>query len=230
MAPKICVSVAPDDALAIKTQANRAFALGADYVEIRFDALRPDVLHEALEAAKDMKDRAIFTLRSSSEGGRFSSTEQDRLKWLLKLAELKPMLLDVELNTLKDNDALVDCLEKQRTRLLVSWHDYKKTPSKETIADILLEMRTYSNYVKIVTTAEIFEDALRMLEMYDETSPGLYPIFFAMGEAGVISRILCTLVGNAPFTYASLEKAIAPGQLTVQQMKKLYKMINYEKV
>lgn len=230
MAPKICVSVAPDDALAIKTQADRAFALGADYVEIRFDALRPDVLHEALEAAKDMKDRAIFTLRSSSEGGRFSSTEQDRLKWLLKLAELKPMLLDVELNTLKDNDALVDCLEKQRTRLLVSWHDYKKTPSKETIADILLEMRTYSNYVKIVTTAEIFEDALRMLEMYDETSPGLYPIFFAMGEAGVISRILCTLVGNAPFTYASLEKAIAPGQLTVQQMKKLYKMINYEKV
>lgn len=230
MAPKICVSIAPDDALAIKTQANRAFALGADYVEIRFDALRPDVLHEALEAAKNMKDRAIFTLRSSSEGGRFSSTEQDRLEWLLKLAELKPMLLDVELNTLKDNDALVDCLEKQRTRLLVSWHDYKKTPSKETIADILLEMRTYSNYVKIVTTAEIVEDALRLLEMYDETSSGLYPIFFAMGEAGVISRILCTLVGNAPFTYASLEKAIAPGQLTVQQMKKLYEMINYEKV
>jgi 3-dehydroquinate dehydratase I len=230
LAPRICASIAPDNALAIKTQANRAFALGADYVEIRFDALRPDVLHEGLEAARDMKDRAIFTLRSSSEGGRFSSTEQDRLGWLLKLAEVKPMLLDVELNTLKDNDALVDCLEKQRTRLLVSWHDYKKTPSKETIADILLEMRTYSNYVKIVTTAEIIEDTLRLLEMYYETSPGLYPIFFAMGEAGVISRILCTLVGNAPFTYASLEKAIAPGQLTVQQMKKLYKMINYEKV
>ena len=35
-----------------------------------------------------------------------------------------------------------------------------------------------------------------------------------MGEAGVLSRILCTLIGNAPFTYASLDKALAPGQLT----------------
>ena len=66
--------------------------------------------------------------------------------------------------------------------------------------------------------------------MYDETSTGLHPIFFAMGEAGAISRILCTLVGNAPFTYASLDKVIAPGQLTVQQMKKLYRMMNYGKV
>lgn len=230
MAARICVSVAPEHALSIKTQANRAFALGADYVEIRFDFLRPDVLHEALEAARDIKDRTIFTLRSSSEGGIFAASEQDRLDWLLKLAELKPMLLDVELNTLKDNDALVECLEKQRTRLLVSWHDFKRTPSKERIADILSEMRIYSNYVKIVTTAEIIEDALRLLEMYDETSTGLHPIFFAMGEAGVISRILCTLVGNAPFTYASLDKVIAPGQLTVQQMKKLYTMMNYGKV
>jgi 3-dehydroquinate dehydratase len=38
----------------------------------------------------------------------------------------------------------------------------------------------------------------------------------------VISRILCPVIGNAPFTYASLEKSIAPGQLTVKQMKKLY--------
>jgi 3-dehydroquinate dehydratase I len=65
---------------------------------------------------------------------------------------------------------------------------------------------------------------LRLLELYD-TAIGLYPIFFAMGEAGVLSRILCTLIGNAPFTYASLDKALAPGQLTVQQMKKLYEKI-----
>jgi 3-dehydroquinate dehydratase-1 len=43
-----------------------------------------------------------------------------------------------------------------------------------------------------------------------------------MGEAGIISRILCTVFGNAPFTYAALEKAISPGQLTIKQMRKLY--------
>jgi 3-dehydroquinate dehydratase I len=38
--------------------------------------------------------------------------------------------------------------------------------------------------------------------------------------------VLCVIIGNAPFTYASLEKAISPGQLTIKQMRKLYDRIN----
>ena len=227
MAARICVSIAPEDVQSIKKQANCAFGLGADYVEIRFDFLKTNILGAAIQAAEEIKDRTIFTLRSNSEGGRFVGSEQNRLYWLLRFAEQKPMLLDVELNTLKKNDELADFLEKQKTRLLVSWHDFEKTPPKETIADMLSEMRTYSNYVKVVTTAKSVEDALRLLEMYDETGNELHPIFFAMGEAGVISRVFCTLVGNAPFTYASLEKAVSPGQLTIQQLKKLYDKMKF---
>jgi len=230
LANRICVSIAPIDAMAIKTEANRAIALGADFVEIRFDALKVEGLPQGLKAAGEIKNRAIFTFRSSNQGGSFSINERDRIEWLLKLSDLKPMLLDVELDTLKDNDELVDSLEKQKARVLVSWHDFRGTPSRNKIADLLSDMRTYSSYVKVVTTARVIDDALRLLEMYQETSPGLYPIFFAMGEAGVISRILCTLIGNAPFTYATLDKPIAPGQLTLQQMKKLYDLFNHEKV
>lgn len=229
MAAKICVSIAPDNVTSIKEQAHRAFILGADYVEIRFDFLEADFLAEALQASKDIKDRAIFTLRSSSEGGKFSGSEQDRLQWLATFAELKPMLLDIELDTLKKNDELADFLEEQKSRILVSWHDFEKTPPNDEIADKLSEMRTYSNYVKVVTTAKSIEDALRLLEMYNEMTVELHPIFFAMGEAGVISRVLCTLVGNAPFTYASLERVVAPGQLTLIQIKKLYDKITYGK-
>ena len=206
----------------LEKEANSAFGLGADYVEIRFDFLKPDSLQAALRATRDIRDRAIFTLRSSHQGGRFVSSEQDRLQWLRRLAEQRPMLLDVELDTLKRNDELTDFMERESTRLLVSWHDFEKTPPKDRIADILSEMRQYSNYVKIVTTAECVEDALRVLEMYDEIDADLHAIFFAMGQAGVISRILCTIVGNAPFTYVGLEKVIAPGQLSIHQMKRLY--------
>ena len=229
MAAKICVSIAPDNVTSIKEQAHRAFILGADYVEIRFDFLEADFLAEALQASKDIKDRAIFTLRSSSEGGKFAGSEQNRLQWLATFAELKPMLLDIELDTLKKNDELADFLEEQKSRILVSWHDFEKTPPNDEIADMLSEMMTYSNYVKVVTTAKSIEDALRLLEMYNETTIELHPIFFAMGEAGVISRVLCTLVGNAPFTYASLERVLAPGQLTLIQIKKLYDKITYGK-
>jgi 3-dehydroquinate dehydratase-1 len=215
------MSIATEDVHSIAKQADQAFELGADYVEIRFDFLKPEQLQSAVDAAKSIKSKAVFTLRSKDQGGKFAGSEQDRVKWLYRLAEQKPMLLDVELDTLQENDELADFLESQKTPVLVSWHDFQKTPPNDKIADILSEMRVFSNYVKVVTTAKSVNDSLRLLEMYD-TATGLHPIFFAMGEAGVVSRVMCTVIGNAPFTYASLENAVAPGQLTVKQMRKLY--------
>jgi len=229
LAPRICVSIGPEDVKSIEKEANRAFQLGADYVEIRFDFLKPDILPAALNAATGIKDRTVYTLRPKSEGGMFAGSEENRVHWLYRLAEQEPMLVDVELDTLKKNDELADFLEGKKSPLLVSWHDFEKTPPSDYIADLLSDMRTYSNYVKIVTTAQSIEDSLRLLELY-ETAIGLSPIFFAMGDAGVISRLLCNIVGNAPFTYASLEKIIAPGQLTVQQMKKLYDKMRVAKI
>jgi 3-dehydroquinate dehydratase-1 len=229
LAPKICVSIGPEDAKSIEKEADRAFQLGADYVEIRFDFLKLDLLPAALNAATGIKDRTIYTLRPKSEGGMFAGSEENRLYWMYRLVEQEPMLVDVELDTLKKNDELADFLEGKKSPLLVSWHDFEKTPPSDFIADLLSEMRTYSNYVKIVTTAQSIEDSLRLLELY-ETAIGLSPIFFAMGDAGVISRVLCNIIGNAPFTYASLEKIVAPGQLTVQQMKKLYSKMRVGKI
>jgi 3-dehydroquinate dehydratase-1 len=215
----ICVSIAAQDAQQLKQQAEQAFELGADFVEIRFDFLKTADLQAAVDAAKPFKGKAVFTLRSKAQGGKFAGSEQDRITWLKRLADQKPMLLDVELDTMQENDELADFLEK--TPILISWHDFQSTPPSDELADVLSEMRIYSNYVKVVTTAKSTEDSLRLLDMY-EGAIGLNPIFFAMGEAGVISRVLCTIVGNAPFTYASLDKAVAPGQLTVKQMRKLY--------
>jgi 3-dehydroquinate dehydratase-1 len=218
------VSIATEDVRSITKQAAQAFELGADYAEIRFDFIKPDQLQSAVDAAKNIKSKAVFTLRSKDQGGKFAGSEQQRVQWLHKLAEQKPMLLDVELDTLQQNDELADFLEMQKTPILVSWHDFQKTPPNDKLADILSEMRIYSNYVKVVTTAKSIDHSLRLLELY-ETATGLHPIFFAMGEAGVVSRVMCALVGNAPFTYASLEKAVAPGQLTVKQMRKLYDLM-----
>lgn len=224
MTARICVSIATEDVQTITKQAAQAFELGADYVEIRFDFLKPELLQSAIDASKNIKSKAVFTLRSKDQAGKFAGSEQQRLQWLQKLAEQKPMLLDVELDTLQQNDELADFLERQKTPVLVSWHDFQETPPNDKIADILSEMRVYSNYVKVVTTAQSVNDSLRLLELYD-IATGLHPIFFAMGEAGVISRVMCTVIGSAPFTYASLENAVAPGQLTVKQMRRLYDRI-----
>jgi 3-dehydroquinate dehydratase I len=223
LACKICVSIATTgDVSLLKEQADRAFSLGADFAEIRFDFVSPNRMQAAIDAVRGIRSKAVFTLRSKDQGGKFTGSEQERIAWLKKLAEQKPMLLDVELDTIKENDELADFLEK--TPILVSWHDFQQTPPSDELADILSEMRIYSNYVKVVTTAKSVEDSLRLLELYENIT-GLHSVIFAMGDAGIVSRILCTIVGNAPFTYTSLEKAVAPGQLTVKQMRKLYDRI-----
>lgn len=215
---KICVSIAEATAAGLAAQAKKALEVGADYVEARLDFLAPD---EVMKAADSIdKNKSVFTLRSKGQGGKFSGTEEERVKLLRKLAEKRPMLLDVELETLQANDNLADYLELASIPTLVSWHNFESTPPNDELSEILTEMRIYSNYVKVVTTAKSVDDAARLMLLYQNTA-GLYPIIFAMGEAGVITRVLCALYG-APYTYAALEKAVAPGQLTLAQMRQLY--------
>jgi 3-dehydroquinate dehydratase len=89
LAARICVSIALEDAKSIIKAADRAFDLGADYVEIRFDFLNPDLLPEALQAARGIKDRTVFTLRSRGDGGLFAGSEENRL--MSSLIHLKKM-------------------------------------------------------------------------------------------------------------------------------------------
>lgn len=217
---RICASIATDNADELPQQVKRAFDLGADYVEVRFDFIAPDKIVAGAQSIAADKGRAVFTLRPKAQSGQFSGSEEERVKLIRKLAEMRPMLLDVELTTLQANDNLADYLELASIPVLASWHDFKKTPPTDELAKMMTEMRIYSNYVKIVTTAHSMADSLRLLELYDGAF-GLYPIIFAMGEAGVITRILSGLYG-APYTYAALEKAVAPGQLTLSQMKAIY--------
>jgi 3-dehydroquinate dehydratase, type I len=209
----------------LKIQIKQAFNFGADYVEIRFDFLNLSDLEEALSIANAVNKKAVYTLRSPEQGGQFKGNTFERITWLEKLSSSKPMLLDVELYTIKCNNNLADYLKENNTSVLISWHDFEKTPSNAQLTNLLYEMRKYSQNVKVVTTAQKTEDSLGLLELYENTL-GVNLIAFAMGEAGVLSRLLCVIIGNAPFTYASLEKAIAPGQLTIKQMRKLYDRID----
>jgi 3-dehydroquinate dehydratase-1 len=208
----------------MRQRALDALAQGADFVELRFDFVEPSELESAIAKVSGIKPNAVFTLRSKSQGGRFSGSEQERITWLKRMAQERPMFVDIELDSLRENDSLADYIDIQKTRVLVSWHDFQSTPPADDISDILSEMRVYSNFVKVVTTAKTIADSLRLLELYNGTSD-LHAIIFAMGDAGVLSRVLCPIVGNAPFTYASLDSAVAPGQLTLVEMRKLYDRI-----
>lgn len=219
---KICVSISASDTKELESFIDKAFRQGADFVEIRFDFLSPSEFDAALAIVAKIKRKAVFTLRSQDQGGKFSGSEKDRVGMLERLVKEEPMFVDIELDTIEENDALADLLERSsRTPILVSWHDFKRTPPVEDISEIMTRMRRYSSFAKIVTMARSVKDALLVLSLY-ETANDLKLIAFAMGEAGVLSRVLCPVVGNAPYTYASLDAAVAPGQITLKEMRNLY--------
>ena len=220
----ICASIPAENPESLRDKINRAFSSGANYVEIRFDFLDLSDMEEALKIAETFREKAIFTLRTSAEGGKFKANINDRIEWLKKLAMAKPMLLDIEYSTIQSNDDLANYCKTQKIPVLLSWHDFEKTPPKDQLRYMLEKMRVYSNHIKMVTTAINIVDALRILDLYENAVESNL-IAFSMGEAGIISRIMCTIIGKSPFTYAALEESIAPGQLTVLQMRDIYDKI-----
>ena len=215
---KTCVSVA--ETTPGKTKKTLKVALSkSDFVEIRFDFLRKEQIPETLELIKKDLNRIVCTLRPKTEGGKFSGNEKERVAVLKLIAEYNPFLLDVEFNTLKRNSDLVKYLKSTKTKLLVSWHDFKKTPKSSELKKKINQMSKFSSNVKIVSTAKSTGDSTRMLELYGKKGKNNL-ISFAMGDLGRISRILCLYLGS-PYTYVSLGKAVAPGQFSVDEVKKI---------
>jgi len=215
---KTCVSIAEKTPYKIK-QTLKIALKKSDYVEVRFDFLKIEQIPEAIEMIKKDLSKIVCTLRPKTEGGKFTGNEKERIAILKLISEYNPFLLDVEFNTLKRNSSLVKYLKSTKTKLLVSWHDFKKTPSSAELKKKMNQMSKFSSNVKIVCTAKSTDDSNRMLELYSKKGKSNL-ISFAMGDLGRISRILCLYLGS-PFTYVSLGKAIAPGQFSVDEIKKI---------
>ncbi|MCH8085695.1 MAG: type I 3-dehydroquinate dehydratase [Thaumarchaeota archaeon] len=218
MKHKTCVSIAEKTPDKIKKTLKIALKK-SDYVEVRFDFLKIEQIPEAIKIIKKDLSKIVCTLRPKTEGGKFAGNEKERIAILKLIAEYNPFLLDVEFNTLKKNSSLVKYLKSTKTKLLVSWHDFKKTPSSAELKKKMKQMSKFSSNVKIVCTAKSTDDSNRMLELYSKKGK-ISLISFAMGDFGRISRILCLYLGS-PYTYVSLGKAIAPGQFSVDEVKKI---------
>jgi len=213
-----CVSIGEKNPKEIKNILKKALSK-SDFAEIRFDYLKKSDIPMVLENIKKNLSRCVCTLRPRSEGGLFRGKETERKLILRLIAEYNPFLLDVELNTIQKDKKLASYLKKSKCKLLISWHDFKKTPSDSQLRTKFNKMRKFSDIVKIVTVAKNVSDASRLLSLYSIKSKNK-TIAFCMGEQGKFSRILCLHLGS-PFTYVSLGKSVAPGQFSVDEIKSL---------
>ena len=219
MSTKVCVTIAKSNPRKIVKDIKNALT-DSDYVEIRLDFLKPNQIPFCLTLSKKYLNRCICTVRPTTEGGKFQGTEQERISILKLVSEFEPHLLDVEYNTLRKNKKLQKYLKSSGTNILVSWHDFVKTPNEQTLKLTLQRMSKFSSNIKIVTTAKTISDTIRVLSLYKNHTKKINLVSFAMGDHGRMSRILCTKLGS-PFTYVSLGKPVAPGQFSLKEMKSI---------
>jgi len=219
MTYKTCVSIAEKTPKKLKKTLAKALKK-SDYAEIRFDFLNPNAVPEALHLIKKDLRKCVSTLRPIREGGKFSGNEKNRVSIIKLIAEYNPFLLDIEYDTLRKNKNLQRYLKNTGTSTLVSWHNFKQTPTVSVLKKKLSEMKKFSNNIKIVTMAKSINDGSRILSLYNN-SKNVKLIAFSMGNFGKMSRLLCLLLGS-PYTYVSLGRPIAPGQFSLDEVKSIF--------
>lgn len=212
---KICAVITGNDTTAIEKAAKTA-----DFFEVRIDLIGKTWP----EIAGRLNKPWIASNRDTAQHGGWKGNEQKRTAELLRAVELGAWMVDIELGSPELPEIIVKT--KGRARCMVSHHDWDGTPSLPGLAKKARACLNTGAYAcKVVTTARSFEDNLTVLKLL-----GMFRsqrlVAFAMGGEGVLSRVLAPLAGSW-FTYASIEGAAAsaPGQVSVQTMRKIYGLI-----
>ena len=212
--PSICAVIVSKDLPPIEVEPF------IDLYEVRIDLIGDGWQ----ELVKQLGKPWIACNRIADEGGKWEKSEASRIEELIKATELGADLVDIELKT-KNLDKTVKLIKK-RTKCLVSSHQLNGTPSLNEMKEVVhRQLEVGADICKVITTANSFEDNLRVLQLIT-AFPNEKIVSFAMGPLGVTSRILCPLVGGY-FAYASIEEGreSASGQMTVTALRKLYEMV-----
>ncbi len=224
---KVCVSISSTDTTELVGRAQRAERLFADLIEIRLDKLRSH--HGLSKVVHAVQKPIIATNRPLSERGSFDRSEAERLKILSEAIDDGFHYVDLEMTTEKLDGAITDFREKG-AKIILSHHDYFRTPDQGRLQSTLAQLQKYKpDLCKIVTTAQLPEDNLRILSLLNKNRRNTPMVSFAMGTIGVWSRIMAPFYGAA-FTYASLDRGLetAPGQTSITDLRRIYDTLGLE--
>ncbi|WP_405125349.1 type I 3-dehydroquinate dehydratase [Salmonella enterica] len=228
--PKIIVSLMGRDINSVKAEA-------LAYREATFDILEWRVDHfmdiastqSVLTAARVIRDAMpdiplLFTFRSAKEGGEQALTTGQYIA--LNRAAVDSGLVDmIDLELFTGDDevkATVGYAHQHNVAVIMSNHDFHKTPAAEEIVQRLRKMQELgADIPKIAVMPQTKADVLTLLtatvEMQERYADR--PIItMSMSKTGVISRLAGEVFGSAA-TFGAVKKASAPGQISVADLR-----------
>ena len=197
----------------------------ADAVEFRMD-LANDPLTALASYGGELP--LIATNRADWEGG--EAPDENRLADLSRAAEFEGVdAIDVELAALdegkgrEDGERAVRRAREEGAAVIVSTHDFDRTPGADEMRETLLRATDLGDVGKLAVTAADPGDVLALLSItYELASEGRRVATMAMGEAGRHSRAIAPIYGSR-IGYAPLDpaSATAPGQYDLRALRGL---------
>ncbi len=153
--------------------------------------------------------------------------ELDRRREIIELLSESNLYLDLDLVT-QEEDIEIYKEKKRGLKLLLSYHNYQRTPDDADLMKLKDRMMEFMpEVVKFATFCTKEQDALRLLSLLlhlrEEQQKA---VVLGMGEHGAITRIFGKLWGNyINFTPISPDAATAPGQYTYHELKKITELL-----
>lgn len=235
--PKIIVSLMGKDVDEVRSEALAYRDAQFDILEWRADHFT-DVLSQpavlaALGAIRDaLPDTPLLcTFRSAQEGGEQAIPREAYLALNQIFVDSGCAdMIDVELFT---GDAevqrLVTYAHQRNVRVVMSNHDFAKTPAGEEIIQRLRRMQTLdADIVKIAVMPQSKRDLLTLLsatlDMHEHYADRPV-ITMSMAKEGLISRLAGEVFGSAA-TFGAVKKVSAPGQISVQNLRTVLTLLH----
>lgn len=185
----------------------------AEIVEFRLEGLLPQLsqVRDRLIQLKSSQLQTLITARCTSEGGLAELSTEQRCQLLGGLAPLATFV-DIELANLEVMETAADQARSQGSLIVASFHDFKKTPSKDFLRDkIRHAIDLGADMVKIAVYHNSLDDLHNCATLLQEGQP-IATSMMGMGPLGPVSRVLYAQLGSL-LNYGYLgDKPTAPGQ------------------
>jgi 3-dehydroquinate dehydratase type I len=226
----VCVTIMEETVSDMLVAAERSKCLGANLLELRMDFLKEPLsdvdFRHLTELKEDLRIPLVFTLRPKWEGGKFEDTEEKRVEFLEEAIRAGFDYIDLEMNMdeQKRDDLIAKAKEKD-VKVIVSHHDFEKTPSWSEIFAILKRLADTKCYIaKAAFKCENYDDVLNILKGGRAAINIGQPFsVMGMGSHGHITRIFAPFIGCS-IMYASLdrEKKVDEGQVDIRTLVELW--------
>ena len=200
--------------------------IDADIIEWRADFLPKEAILQVAPAIfeKFAGRELLFTLRTRAEGGEIDLDSAEYVQIIKDVAQLyQPEYIDFEYFAHKDVfEQMLDF-----PNLVLSYHNFQETP--DNMMEILSELTSLTpKVVKVSVMAHTAQDVLDLMNFtrgFKTLNPEQDYVTISMGKVGKVSRITSDVTGSS-WSFASLDEASAPGQISLSSMKKIREILN----